>query len=88
MATMASLEQQAHVTPEIPRFDDGMVDIQELMRIMAESLVNEIMNAQAEDACTDSTARSLGCQTEDRAERRFDVVLCTLQSCPSKMVLT
>ncbi len=27
-----------------------MVNIQELIRIMAESLVNEIMDAQAEDA--------------------------------------
>ena len=30
-----------------------MVNIQEPIRIMAESLVNEIMDAQAEDACAD-----------------------------------
>ena len=43
---------------EIPRFDDGMVNIQELIRIMAEALVNEIMDAQAEDACADGNQRN------------------------------
>ena len=42
----------------MPRFDDGMVNIQELIRIMAESLVNEIMDAQAEDACADGNQRN------------------------------
>lgn len=40
------------------RFDDGMVNIQELIRIMAESLVNEVMDAQAEDACADGNQRN------------------------------
>ncbi len=35
-----------------------MVNIQELIRIMAESLVNEIMDAQAEDACADGNRRN------------------------------
>ena len=47
---MDSLEHGTAAMAEIPRFDDGMVNIQELIRIMAESLVNEIMDAQAEDA--------------------------------------
>ena len=47
-----------HECAEIPRFDDGMVNIQELIRIMAESLVNEIMDAQAEDACADGNRRN------------------------------
>ena len=55
---MDSLEQQAGATGEMPRFDDGMVNIQELIRIMAESLVNEIMDAQAEDACADGNQRN------------------------------
>lgn len=50
MTTTDSLEQRAGITGEMPRFDDGMVNIQELIRIMAESLVNEIMDARAEDA--------------------------------------
>lgn len=35
----------------MPRFDDGMVNMTELIRVMAESLVNEIMDAQADEAC-------------------------------------
>lgn len=35
----------------MPRFDDGMVNMAELIRVMAESLVNEIMDAQADEAC-------------------------------------
>jgi hypothetical protein len=36
---------------EMPRFDDGMVNISELIRIMAQALVNEHMDAQADEAC-------------------------------------
>lgn len=44
--------------PQMPRFDDGMVDMRELLRAMAESLVNENMDAQAEDACADGNQRN------------------------------
>ena len=44
--------------PEIPRFDDGMVNIAELVRVLAESLVNEVMDAQAEEACADGNQRN------------------------------
>lgn len=36
---------------DIPRFDDGMVNMNELIRSMAESVVNEIMNEQADIMC-------------------------------------
>ena len=55
---MDSLEHGTAAMAEIPRFDDGMVNIQELIRIMAESLVNEVMDAQAEDACADGNQRN------------------------------
>lgn len=42
----------------MPRFDDGMVNIQELLRVMAESIINEIMDAQAEDACANGNRRN------------------------------
>lgn len=42
----------------MPRFDDRIVNIQELVRLMAESLVNEIIDAQAEDACADGNQRN------------------------------
>lgn len=41
----------------IPRFDDGMVNMAELIRVMAESLVNEIMDAQADEACEGGNRR-------------------------------
>lgn len=55
------MESAGHGLPaatEIPRFDGGMVNIQELIRIMAEALVNEIMDARAEDACADGNQRN------------------------------
>lgn len=35
-----------------------MVNVRDLIRIMAESLVNEIMDAQAEDACGEGNRRN------------------------------
>lgn len=55
---MDSLEQLSSATNEMLRFDGGMVNIQELIRVMAESLVNEIMDAQVEDACADGSQRN------------------------------
>lgn len=48
-----------------PRFDDGMVDMAELIRAMAESLVNEIMGARADGA------RGSGSRRNGHRERRL-----------------
>lgn len=58
MTAMNTLQHDEQTAMEMPRFEDGMVNIQELIRIMAESLVNEIMDAQAEDACSDGNVRN------------------------------
>ena len=42
----------------MPRFDDGMENIPELIQIMAESLANEVMEAQTEDAYVDVSPRN------------------------------
>lgn len=42
----------------MPRFDDGMVNMAELIRVMAESLVNEIMDAQVDEACEAGNRRN------------------------------
>lgn len=55
---MGSLEQQTTTSRGIPGFDDGMVNIREPIRIMAESLVNELMDEQAEDACGEGNQRN------------------------------
>lgn len=57
---MTAMNTLAAIGPdlsEMPRFDDGMVNIRELIRTMAEALVNEIMDAQAEDACARRSSR-------------------------------
>lgn len=42
----------------MPRFDNGMVNMAELIRVMAESLVNEIMDAQADETCESGNQRN------------------------------
>lgn len=58
MTAMDTLAAIGAGAPEIPRFDDGMVNINELVRTLAEALVNEIMDAQAEDACAEGNQRN------------------------------
>lgn len=41
----------------MPRFDDGMVNMAELIRVMAESPVDEIMDARADEACEGGNRR-------------------------------
>lgn len=55
---MDSLEQQEATSHDMLRFYDGMANIQELIQIMAEPLANEIMHAQAKDACADGNQRN------------------------------
>jgi putative transposase len=43
---------------DMPRFDDGMLDLRELGRTLVETLVNEIMAAQADMLCEDGNSRN------------------------------
>jgi putative transposase len=43
---------------EMPRFADGMLDLRELSRTLIETLVNEIMGAQADMLCEDGNIRN------------------------------
>ncbi len=58
MTAMDTLAAIGAGAPEIPRFDDGTVNINELVRTLAEAIVNEIMDAQAEDACAEGNQRN------------------------------
>ena len=52
MTAMTSVDDLA--APEaalLPRFDDGMVNLQELVRTPAELLVNQVMDAEADQLC-------------------------------------
>ena len=55
MTAMRSVDDSMTVAaPEaalLPRFDDGMVNLQELVRTLAEVLVNQIMDAEADQLC-------------------------------------
>ena len=46
MESIADVALEAAMT--IPRFEDGFVNMQELLRQLAESIVNEIMSAEAD----------------------------------------
>ena len=35
----------------MPRFEDGCINLQELLRQLAESVINEIMSAEADQLC-------------------------------------
>lgn len=35
----------------MPRFDDGAIDMQELLRRLAEQVVNAVMDAEADQLC-------------------------------------
>lgn len=35
----------------MPRFDDGAIDMQELLRMLAEQIVNAMMDAEADRLC-------------------------------------
>ena len=36
---------------EIPRFEDGTINLQEVLRVLAEDVINEVMDAEAEQLC-------------------------------------
>lgn len=58
MTAMTILDHPEMFVPEMPRFDDGMINITELIRTLAESVVNEIMDAQADEACAEGNRRN------------------------------
>ena len=39
----------------MPRFDDGAIDMQELLRRLAERVVNAVMDAETDQLCGDGT---------------------------------
>lgn len=55
---MDTIHEMKATVPEMPRFDDGMVSVTELIRILAQSIVNEVMDAQADEACAEDNSRN------------------------------
>ena len=55
MDTLHDLEQNSQM---LPRFDDGMLNITEMIRLIAQDLVNEVMDAQADELCGSQNSRN------------------------------
>lgn len=49
---MGSLTESVREQPAMPRFEDGSVNLGELMRRIAEDAVNAIMGAGADQLCS------------------------------------
>lgn len=54
---MNSIPEAAAIPTALPRFEDGFINMRELLRALAESVVNEIMSAEADQLC-DATGNS------------------------------
>ena len=50
--TMESLAESMREQPAMPRFENGSVNLMELMRRIAEVVVSAIMDADADQLCT------------------------------------
>lgn len=42
----------------LPRFQDGTINMQELIRQLAESMANEVMSAEADEFCGEGNPRN------------------------------
>lgn len=48
---MESLAESVREQPAMPRFEDGSANLRELIRRLAEDVVNAIMDAEADQLC-------------------------------------
>ena len=56
MQSLPDAPLTAQVTPGLlPRFQDGSINMQELIRQPAESMANEAMSAEADESCGGGT---------------------------------
>ena len=65
---MDSIAEQAVCTAaagEMPKFADGSINLQELFRQLAESVINAVMDAEAEEMCLGLRQQQERPQAED-----------------------
>ena len=68
---MDSIAEQAvcaAAAGEMPQFADGSINLQELFRQLAESVINAVMDAEAEEMCSASGNSRRGGDVRDRRE--------------------
>ena len=74
---MTAMESIADVTiaaaTDMPRFEDGFINLQEVLKQLAESVVNEIMSAEADQLC-----EATGNSRNGYRERRLTTCVGTL----------
>lgn len=59
MQSLPEVPLTAQVTPgSLPRFQDGTINMQELVRQLAESMANEVMSAGADEFCGEGSSRN------------------------------
>ena len=59
---IGSLAESVREQPAMPRFEDGSVNLWELMRRIAEDAVNAIMDAEADRLCAGGASSRNGCR--------------------------
>lgn len=59
---MGSLAESVREQPAMPRFEDGSVNLRELIRRLAEDVVNAIMDAEADLLCSGGANSRNGCR--------------------------
>ena len=59
---MGSLAESMREQPAMPRFEDGSVNLRELIRRLAEDVANAIMDAEADQLCAEGANSRNGCR--------------------------
>ena len=59
---MESLAESMREQPAMPRFEDGSVNLRELIRRLAEDVANAIMDAEADQLCAEGANSRNGCR--------------------------
>ena len=59
---MESLAESMRAQPAMPRFEDGSVNLRELIRRLAEDVANAIMDAEADQLCAEGANSRNGCR--------------------------
>lgn len=72
---MESLAESMREQPAMPRFEDGLVNLMELMRRIAEDVVSAIMDADADQLCTRGANSRNGYHERNLVTRIGDITM-------------
>ena len=72
---MESLAESVREQPAMPRFEDGSVNLRELMRRIAEDVVDAIMDAEADQLCAGGANSRNGYRERNLVTRVGDITM-------------